>query len=135
MRDQELLHDYVSGAPRAFAELVQRHAGWVHAVARRRLRDAHLAEDVTQSVFLVLARKAPALRGRRGIVLSAWLFEVTRMTILRLQRDQIRRQRREMHAATMRETSTESANEAWRELERMLDESVARLRDRDRRAV
>ena len=60
----------------SFAKLVARHTAWICAVARRRVKDRHLAEDVTQAVFLILSRKA----GRIGpdTPLSAWLFRVTR---------------------------------------------------------
>ena len=133
MTDTQLIKDYLDGSASAFAELVRRHAGWVYAVARRRVGDAHLAEDVTQSVFLVLARKANRLR--REIVLSAWLFEVTRMTVLRLQRDEVRRRQREVESIMMSHNSDDAHAQAWRAMEPILDRSVARLRDRDRQAV
>ncbi len=140
MTDVELLREYTTGtagAQRAFAELVQRHGGWVYAVARRRLGgEAHLAEDVTQAVFFVLARKADRLSERT--VLAAWLFQVTRMTVWRALRDESRRRRRETEAFDLRRTAAEEAahqDDAWRELEPVLDESVARLAGRDRDAV
>jgi RNA polymerase sigma factor (sigma-70 family) len=137
MTDRQLLQDYLSGSQTAFAELVRRHADWVYSVARRRLRDPHLAEDVAQAVFVVLARKGHRLQ--EETVLAAWLFQVTRLTVWRMQRDQSRQRRRERNAAILRSAergTTESDHDAvWRDLEPVLDESVARLRDSDRKAV
>jgi RNA polymerase sigma factor (sigma-70 family) len=58
----------------AFTDLVHRHGPMVHNVCRRVLGDAHAAEDSAQAVFLVLARKADALR--RPDALSSWLYGV-----------------------------------------------------------
>ena len=46
----------------AFAALLARHGPMVLSVCRRVLDDAHAAEDAAQATFLVLARKAGALR-------------------------------------------------------------------------
>ena len=77
MTDAQLLEQFVATASQpAFAALVERHIGWVSAVARRRVRDPHMADDVTQAVFILLAQKAKSLT--RETVLSAWLFQATR---------------------------------------------------------
>lgn len=82
----------------SFAKLVARHTAWICAVARRRVKDQHLAEDVTQAVFLILSRKA----GRIGpdTPLSAWLFRVTRFAANDALKREARRRKRFEIAAT-----------------------------------
>jgi DNA-directed RNA polymerase specialized sigma24 family protein len=53
--DQQLLREYAeSGSEPAFTEVVQRNVDFVYSAALRLVRDAHLAEDVSQKVFLAL---------------------------------------------------------------------------------
>ena len=55
----------------AFTQLVERHAGWVLAAARRQLGDHQLAEDAVQVVFILLARRSAPVADRK---LTGWLF-------------------------------------------------------------
>src|SRR5450631_185785 len=72
--DRELLRRYAAEkSEAAFAELVRRHLDLVYSAALRHLAgDTHLAQDVAQSVFTDLARKAPSLTGRAA--LAGWLY-------------------------------------------------------------
>ena len=65
LTDQQLLRDYTdSRSEAAFAELVRRHVDLVYSAALRMVRDAHLAEDVAQGVFVALAQSASQLTRR-----------------------------------------------------------------------
>ena len=75
--DRQLLDRFAeSGDQAAFAAIVDRHGPMVLGLCRRLLSDAHLAEDVLQATFLVLARKPRAIRRRDN--LAGWLFGVAR---------------------------------------------------------
>ncbi|HYG36142.1 MAG TPA: sigma factor, partial [Clostridia bacterium] len=60
--DMELVRRYARDkSEEAFATLVSRYVDLVYSVAMRQVRDSHLAEEVTQSVFVILAQKAGSL--------------------------------------------------------------------------
>src|SRR5688572_15206237 len=100
MDDTQLLHDYVSQhCERAFAQLVSRHINLVYAAARRQARDSHLADDITQAVFMILARKAASVRS--GAVLPAWLISTTRFAASNALALETRRRRHEQKASEM----------------------------------
>src|SRR5262245_19592845 len=73
--DDRLLDRFASqGDEAAFTALVHRHGALVLNVCRRMLRDWHAADDAFQTVFLVLATRAPSLR--RPGPLGPWLHAV-----------------------------------------------------------
>src|SRR5436305_6315230 len=100
--DQQLLHDYAGTQSEiAFSELVRRHVDFVYSAALRMVRDPHLAEDVTQGVFMALAQNAPRLT--RHPVLSGWLHRTAQNLAVKTIRSDVRRRAREEEAATMNE--------------------------------
>jgi RNA polymerase sigma factor (sigma-70 family) len=136
MDDRELLKTYAKDhSESAFAELARRHVNWVYSAARRQVNDAQLAEDITQSVFVLLARKAGSLSS--SVMLGGWLFRTTRFVASRALRTEIRRKRREQTAVAMNlSTDVPDENEAcWNQLAPHLEQAVAALPDTDRSAV
>ncbi len=88
--DQELLArfaDHRDGL--AFAALVERHGPMVLGVCRRILGDSYAAEDAFQATFLILVRKAGAVRVDQS--LGRWLYTVTRRVALRARIEAARR--------------------------------------------
>jgi len=132
--DMELLRDYDrQGSEAAFAALVRRHVGLVYSAALRHAGIAAHAEEITQAVFIILARKAAGLR--LDTVLEGWLYETARLTALSFRRGERRRQFREQEAymqSTLQETADAST---WNDLAPLLDEAMARLGNNDRDAV
>ncbi|HUS33868.1 MAG TPA: sigma-70 family RNA polymerase sigma factor [Verrucomicrobiae bacterium] len=127
--DLELLREFTaSGAEEAFRALVERHSGMVHGVALRVAGDA-LADEVTQAVFIILARKAGTLRD--GAVVGAWLYRTARFVALEAARAEKRRRARN-EAFCM---SSDESEKVWSELAPVLDEAVGRLGEAERSAV
>jgi RNA polymerase sigma factor (sigma-70 family) len=132
MDDLELLKAYVERQDQeAFAELVRRHGRWLYSAARRQLGDGHLAEDVTQAVFVLLARRAGGLRGYRR--LSGWLFVALGFCVRHTQRQRARTEQREREVATMRPETAEQPR--WDDIAPLLESAVGRLTKADRDAV
>lgn len=137
--DDKLLSRYSTAHDEgAFGELVRRHIDLVYSAARRLVQDAHLAEDVTQSVFVALAKDAVivASRLRNGAPLSAWLHLTTRNVAANIVRTETRRRHREQAALAMQTPATEEDDEAiWNRIASHLDPALAELAEPDRDAV
>jgi len=136
MDDRQLLAAYARDrSETAFAELLGLHLNWVYSVALRQVGDPHLAEDVVQSVFVLLARKAPDLRP--GTPLNGWLFRATGHVAAHARRTELRRKLRESTACTMitDASSPDASEQLWQQLAPHLDQAVAALSEADRSAV
>src|SRR4051794_6851155 len=73
--DSELLGRHIAADPVAFARLAERYRNLVYSTALRQTHNVALAEDVAQTVFLLLHRKASSLRSHSS--LAGWLFRTT----------------------------------------------------------
>jgi len=134
--DAELLRQYADNrSDEAFAELVQRHVDLVYSAALRRcLGNHHRAQEVTQMVFVDLARKAAALADHP--VLAAWLHRSSHLAALDLARREGRRQKYERAAGTEAKVmGTDPQAVAWEEVGPVLDQALDGLSERDRQAI
>src|SRR6266700_849556 len=131
---RQLLANYADhGSETAFRELVSRYIDLVYSTARRLLNgDAHLAEDVTQTVFADLARKAPTFS--KGILLGGWLHRHTCYLAQNVLRRERRRQAREQETVRMNVPENDPNNTAA-QLAPVLDDAINELSASDRAAI
>jgi len=128
--DEQLLHTFTAHRDdRAFAELVRRHGPMVLQVCRRVLGHEQDAEDAFQATFLVLARKAAALRSKT--TLAGFLHGTAYLAALKAKQAAARRRKYEGQAPA--HPSIAAADElCWREIRALLDEEIARLPEKFR---
>jgi RNA polymerase sigma factor (sigma-70 family) len=132
--DQQLLRDYAAcRSEAAFAELLRRHIDFVYSAASRMVRDAHLAEDVAQDVFVALAKNARQLAERP--VLSGWLHRTAQNLAANAIRTNARRRVREQEAATMNELLSSAPDASWEHIAPQLDAALGELSESDRDAL
>src|SRR5215831_17581298 len=131
MNGTDLLAEFkATRAESAFGELVRRYTNLVYSVAKRRLSNGSQAEEVTQTVFIRLAKAVPNLRSDAELV--AWLHRTTVHASIDLWRSEFRRRAREEHAAAM-QPPTENTN--WDDIAPVLDEALNSLTDSERQAI
>jgi uncharacterized protein (TIGR03435 family) len=131
--DSALLREYVErDSEEAFAALVTRHVNKVYSVALRLTGNPHSAEEITQAVFVILARKSRQL-GKR-VILSGWLYQTARLTAVTFIRGGIRRARREQEAC-MQTALNENESNTWMQIAPLLDAAMAGLNEADRHAI
>src|SRR2546423_7168240 len=97
------------------------------------VKDAHLAEDVTQSVFVALSRNAAHLSARP--VLSGWLHRTARNLAAKTVRSEVRRSAREQKALAMKETLSTETEVIWEDIAAHLDSALGELAEEDRDAL
>jgi RNA polymerase sigma factor (sigma-70 family) len=132
--EAELLRQYATDkSDSAFAELVRRHVDLVYSVALPKVGgDVHSARDVSQAVFLALARNAASLAQRRSVV--GWLYLTTHHLSAQWVRADQRRHLREHQAHVMKEIF-DSPDIDWNQLRPLLDEAMLALSQPDREAL
>jgi RNA polymerase sigma factor (sigma-70 family) len=146
MTDGELLDRFRTsrdqGGERAFEALVTRHGPMVLGICRNILDDPGDAHDAFQAVFLVLARRAGAIRKSESV--GSWLYGVTVRVASRARATAIRRRIRERRvlaaasAAAVAGGSPEAAPGASAERDdgaAIVHEEVVRLPERYRTPI
>ena len=149
--DHRLLAEFIRGrSETAFTELVRRYAGLVHSTAFRFCGNPHHAEEITQAVFVILARKAETLSPR--VVVSGWLYQTARLTAANFVKGEMRRRRREQEAvmqSNLQEPDSGAGFQPahicqagslthyhdWGKIAPLLDEAMGALGETDRNAV
>jgi RNA polymerase sigma factor (sigma-70 family) len=133
--DMELVREYVrDNSEDAFATLVSRYVNLVYSVALRQVCDPHLAEEVTQASFIILARKAGALNQKT--ILSAWLCRTAQYAAADALKAQRRRRNRDQETHmdnALNETEPETA--IWAEIAPLLDTAMRQLGQKDHNAI
>src|SRR4051812_22755213 len=136
--DWDLLRDYAnSGSQLAFQEVVRRYVDLVYSSALRQVKDEHLAQDVSQAVFMVLAKKAATLSAQEPGVLAGWLFKVTKYTSANAMKMERRRRKHEANLmnSTPPQIDTQQQDQQWRQIAPHLDDAMSDLTSADRDVI
>jgi RNA polymerase sigma factor (sigma-70 family) len=128
MNGTELLSAFRLGSQDAFAGVVSRYVNFVYSIAKRRLVNSALTEEVCQDVFTRLARSTTTFESETQLL--GWLHKTTMFVAIDVVRSEVRRKSREQKAATMHQTNSEQS--AWNEVYPVLDEALQRLTDAER---
>jgi len=131
--DLTLLREFAAAhSEAAFATLVSRHVNLVYSVALRQVRDPLMAEEITQAVFIILARKADSISDKT--ILPGWLCRTARYAGTEALRKQRRRQQREQEAY-MQSLLNEPETETWTHIAPLLDGAMETLGRKDHDAL
>ena len=133
--DMELVRQFArGGSNEAFSALVSRYVNLVYSVAIRQVGDPHLAEEATQSVFIILSQKAGSLGSKT--ILSGWLCRTARNVAANALTVQHRRQHREQEAYMQAASDDpEAESDAWKQIAPHLDAAMAQLGEKNHDAV
>ena len=130
--DGELLRLYNEArSEQAFSELMRRYARLVYTTCLRETKQAMLAEDAAQGVFLLLSQKARSLQRRRN--LAGWLFLTSQLISKNVRRSEMRRLTSELQATETLPQPLENA--LWERIEPTLNDALDRLKPAEREAI
>src|SRR5712692_4738705 len=115
MDDMALLHEYAAReSETAFETLVSRRVGFVYSAALRQVGDPHLAEEVTQAVFIILAQKARRISNQT--ILTGWLFKTTRFVALAQIRRAAKRHKHEQEIQMQSAIQQSAPDPLWEQM-------------------
>src|SRR5688500_12477250 len=127
--DGRLLRRYAEQRDEAaLAALVRRHVDLVYSAAARRVGRGPMAEDASQAVFVILAKKAKSISTRRP--LSLWLLTTVRYAAANALRIDARRRQHERASGAMRAAASGACSSnpsdvlVWEEVASKLDDAV-----------
>jgi len=132
VNDHQLLSAYVQGDEQAFETLVEKYFRMVYTVAARQTGDSHLAEEIAQSVFLILSRKAGGLSSKTSI--PGWLLRTTRFVCWDAIKMRRRREQNERKLAVNLEPQLETKPEPGT-MELLLEEAIQALRPEEQAGI
>ncbi|HTR41278.1 MAG TPA: sigma-70 family RNA polymerase sigma factor [Pseudomonadales bacterium] len=131
--DMTLVRQYVAHqSESAFAALVSRHTNLVYSTTFRRVGSSQLAEEITQAVFIILARKCSSFDDQT--ILPGWLYRVTCYASGHALKQELRRRHREQEAY-MQSHSDPTEPEVWPQITPLLEDAMVRLNQADRDAL
>ena len=123
LNDSSLLRRFAASRDDlAFRELVEKYTGLVYGVAFRRTGDSQWAEEISQNVFLVVAKKADLLSRQHS--LGPWLHRATTLEALRFSRKEATYQR---HLAMLHHDQNQTNDQLWRDVRPLIDQLLNRL--------
>ena len=129
--DGKLLSAYAcQHSEEAFFVLVERYVALVYSAAMRQVQNPHLAQEVTQAVFIILARKAKTANWQPSV--ANWLYTTARQIAANALRAAQRRAGREARAVRPAEVSLldqMTGREAFAALDEELDKLPPRYRE------
>src|SRR5579859_4887998 len=122
--DHQLVSAYSQGDELAFETLVEKYFRMVFTVAARQTGDLHLAEEIVQSVFLILSRKAQGFSAKASI--PGWLLRTTRFVCWDAIKMRRRREQNERKFAVNVEPQFETRPSPSK-MELLLEEAIQAL--------
>lgn len=129
----ELVRRYAdSQSEEAFTALVSRYVNLVYSAASRQTERPELAEEVAQTVFVLLARKAGSLGPKT--VLPGWLYRTACFVSAAAVKQEARRRRREQEGMEMN-ANPDEPDSLWEQFAPLLDQAMGQLREADRDAL
>jgi len=132
--DPELLAEWLEQRREsAFHVLVSRYAGLVLMTAKRTCGNDSMAAEASQLTFILLARKASSLLTCAS--LGGWLHRAALMHAKNLLRTARRESHKRQSLQDAMETFTPQPGDLWKDLQPVLDESLAALSVTDREAI